>query len=75
MIVLKWHAGWHPQLWGGGGMYSPCLRDIETERGRAGRVRAVPGLPTKEEPAAVAPLSVFVMEPAWGGRKKPIQIG
>lgn len=75
MIVLKWRAGWHPQLWGGGGTYNPCLRDIETARGRAGRVRVLSGLPTKEEPAAVAPLSVFVMEPAWGGRKKPIQIG
>lgn len=70
MIVLKWHAGWHPQLRGGGGVNSPCLRGVETERRRAGRVRAVPGVPTKGEPAAVAPLSIFVTEPAWGGRKK-----
>ena len=69
MIVLKWHAGWHPQLRGGGGVNSPCLRGVETERRRAGRVRAVPGVPTKREPASVAPLSIFVMEPAWGGSK------
>lgn len=43
------------ELGEGGRQCNPCLRVRETERRRAGRVRAAPSIPIKKETASPAP--------------------
>lgn len=63
-------VGWYLVL----EIYSPCLRHIEAERGRVGKMRAAPVVPTKKETASPATwdwtFSIFVMETAWSSGKK-----